>query len=104
MIRRPPRSTLFPYTTLFRSQDHVVQPGTDTLAERHVTARGEECDAGQSELEVEEVQQQQAEQERRHRVEEQREHRQCTVDERAWPDCRQHPVEDADTQPDRKST
>src|SRR5258705_8998402 len=25
MIRRPPRSTLFPYTTLFRSQD-VVQP------------------------------------------------------------------------------
>src|SRR3712207_7478882 len=25
MIRRPPRSTLFPYTTLFRSQQ-VVQP------------------------------------------------------------------------------
>src|SRR5437016_7211646 len=24
MIRRPPRSTLFPYTTLFRSADHVV--------------------------------------------------------------------------------
>src|SRR5258708_15364213 len=23
MIRRPPRSTLFPYTTLFRSQRHV---------------------------------------------------------------------------------
>src|SRR5258708_37684241 len=23
MIRRPPRSTLFPYTTLFRSQHHV---------------------------------------------------------------------------------
>src|SRR3989454_2629990 len=23
MIRRPPRSTLFPYTTLFRSRDHV---------------------------------------------------------------------------------
>src|SRR2546430_12371069 len=23
MIRRPPRSTLFPYTTLFRSVDHV---------------------------------------------------------------------------------
>src|SRR3712207_8893038 len=23
MIRRPPRSTLFPYTTLFRSNDHV---------------------------------------------------------------------------------
>src|SRR2546429_2390950 len=26
MIRRPPRSTLFPYTTLFRSLAHVVHP------------------------------------------------------------------------------
>src|SRR3712207_8706024 len=26
MIRRPPRSTLFPYTTLFRSQDREVRP------------------------------------------------------------------------------
>src|SRR5438067_4268320 len=25
MIRRPPRSTLFPYTTLFRSHDHDVE-------------------------------------------------------------------------------
>src|SRR5688572_31179906 len=25
MIRRPPRSTLFPYTTLFRSQDRLRQ-------------------------------------------------------------------------------
>src|SRR5258708_1337815 len=24
MLRRPPRSTLFPYTTLFRSPEHVV--------------------------------------------------------------------------------
>src|SRR3989442_9441097 len=24
MIRRPPRSTLFPYTTLFRSPGHIV--------------------------------------------------------------------------------
>src|SRR3712207_7312407 len=24
MIRRPPRSTLFPYTTLFRSKDHRI--------------------------------------------------------------------------------
>src|SRR4051812_49683580 len=24
MIRRPPRSTLFPYTTLFRSRDHAL--------------------------------------------------------------------------------
>src|SRR2546429_6324012 len=25
MIRRPPRSTLFPYTTLFRSERHLAQ-------------------------------------------------------------------------------
>src|SRR3989441_11592881 len=31
MIRRPPRSTLFPYTTLFRSQGRIVyQFGTAT--------------------------------------------------------------------------
>src|SRR5690554_7398637 len=24
MIRRPPRSTLFPYTTLFRSREHLI--------------------------------------------------------------------------------
>src|SRR3712207_7097086 len=27
MIRRPPRSTLFPYTTLFRSQDRLLPVG-----------------------------------------------------------------------------
>src|SRR3712207_7090143 len=27
MIRRPPRSTLFPYTTLFRSAHHLLQAG-----------------------------------------------------------------------------
>src|SRR3712207_7142120 len=27
MIRRPPRSTLFPYTTLFRSRAHVPRDG-----------------------------------------------------------------------------
>src|SRR5689334_23869318 len=32
MIRRPPRSTLFPYTTLFRSQDQMVQGLKDALA------------------------------------------------------------------------
>src|SRR3712207_8423094 len=26
MIRRPPRSTLFPYTTLFRSQEERLRP------------------------------------------------------------------------------
>src|SRR3712207_8347165 len=29
MIRRPPRSTLFPYTTLFRSRDRQVHPVDD---------------------------------------------------------------------------
>src|ERR1041385_9473244 len=28
MIRRPPRSTLFPYTTLFRSDDKIHSPAT----------------------------------------------------------------------------
>src|SRR3712207_8996731 len=31
MIRRPPRSTLFPYTTLFRSLQHLSE-GTDATA------------------------------------------------------------------------
>src|ERR1039457_7471544 len=32
MIRRPPRSTLFPYTTLFRSaRFHKLPSGTDSL-------------------------------------------------------------------------
>src|SRR2546426_2299242 len=37
MIRRPPRSTLFPYTTLFRSLRHTLEsrgePGTTELLE-----------------------------------------------------------------------
>src|SRR3989442_6445122 len=32
MIRRPPRSTLFPYTTLFRSRHRVLVP-LDAIAE-----------------------------------------------------------------------
>src|SRR2546430_13362710 len=36
MIRRPPRSTLFPYTTLFRSRGRVRNGwGFDELAEMH---------------------------------------------------------------------
>src|SRR5260370_23918392 len=46
MIRRPPRSTLFPYTTLFRSHSEISNPGIalqsrHTLAE-HVFDRSEE--------------------------------------------------------------
>src|SRR5260370_42447284 len=33
MIRRPPRSTLFPYTTLFRSDDDPVDGSEDIPAE-----------------------------------------------------------------------
>src|SRR3712207_8896577 len=35
MIRRPPRSTLFPYTTLFRSQ-----PGADPVRKVSIIPRG----------------------------------------------------------------
>src|SRR2546430_4947691 len=31
MIRRPPRSTLFPYTTLFRSAPVILDAGVDIL-------------------------------------------------------------------------
>src|SRR6202521_6097313 len=45
MIRRPPRSTLFPYTTLFRSNDAATLPGmlgiTSIAYARH-PARSEE--------------------------------------------------------------
>src|SRR3712207_8830238 len=33
MIRRPPRSTLFPYTTLFRSAPPAAHAGDDRLGE-----------------------------------------------------------------------
>src|SRR2546430_9255762 len=42
MIRRPPRSTLFPYTTLFRSSDRGrrVVPGRGAVAGHTAGARG----------------------------------------------------------------
>src|SRR5438874_12188248 len=36
MIRRPPRSTLFPYTTLFRSFDGLARQQGQVLARREV--------------------------------------------------------------------
>src|SRR6266699_4152332 len=43
MIRRPPRSTLFPYTTLFRSTSPVTDyPGTCPSAPRRTAFRSEE--------------------------------------------------------------
>src|SRR2546422_4773564 len=35
MIRRPPRSTLFPYTTLFRSARQQAARGLDDSGRRH---------------------------------------------------------------------
>src|SRR2546426_8213250 len=37
MIRRPPRSTLFPYTTLFRSRPLAARPG---VPDRHPRCAG----------------------------------------------------------------
>src|SRR5687768_17999533 len=47
MIRRPPRSTLFPYTTLFRSAEPilVVQMGAERGDESH---RGRDADGGRA--------------------------------------------------------
>src|SRR5476649_3026205 len=43
MIRRPPRSTLFPYTTLFRSERHRSrQPARDRPHDDRVASRSEE--------------------------------------------------------------
>src|SRR5256885_12539727 len=38
MIRRPPRSTLFPYTTLFRSAEAFDRPSLECAAEAGVHA------------------------------------------------------------------
>src|SRR3989475_9277481 len=48
MIRRPPRSTLFPYTTLFRSLDELVP-----FLEAPVLAAGETEAYGQPRLSAE---------------------------------------------------
>src|SRR5260221_6321144 len=42
MIRRPPRSTLFPYTTLFRSRR--LEPGDDVEAQRRAGKAFDACD------------------------------------------------------------
>src|SRR3712207_6975701 len=48
MIRRPPRSTLFPYTTLFRSRDGAQVPGRhgDVLGQPPVGVDAEHLSAG----------------------------------------------------------
>src|SRR2546425_2500743 len=39
MIRRPPRSTLFPYTTLFRSQENPSSPPSSPPHREHARRR-----------------------------------------------------------------
>src|SRR2546427_7071422 len=47
MIRRPPRSTLFPYTTLFRSRHELLQGLPEGGLGFHPTARDREALAPQ---------------------------------------------------------
>src|SRR2546425_7469494 len=59
MIRRPPRSTLFPYTTLFRSDQHrsiahVVKQITDDPGERHAAAPADQRRAQHEQVRSEE--------------------------------------------------
>src|SRR5437588_7900784 len=58
MIRRPPRSTLFPYTTLFRSAHDRVAAAVRTRTARAAPLRsaGEGGDAGRSEEHTSELQ------------------------------------------------
>src|SRR5256885_5091191 len=47
MIRRPPRSTLFPYTTLFRSRDSIEQlPASSARSNRALAMCSEPCKKG----------------------------------------------------------
>src|SRR2546430_4040225 len=50
MIRRPPRSTLFPYTTLFRSEGYRLEPkphaGEMPGGGRHLRGQGGPLSAG----------------------------------------------------------
>src|SRR2546426_6040879 len=53
MIRRPPRSTLFPYTTLFRSPAPHAAGGRDSLRQRYADGRdpqGQRQSAGRPRL------------------------------------------------------
>src|SRR2546421_7551078 len=43
MIRRPPRSTLFPYTTLFRSADDLAPPDAGLSSTRELGGCFNEC-------------------------------------------------------------
>src|SRR5258708_24876891 len=46
MIRRPPRSTLFPYTTLFRSYHSGRIGGVDAASGEEMAGHGASCEGG----------------------------------------------------------
>src|SRR2546429_5594485 len=50
MIRRPPRSTLFPYTTLFRSDVDFIWPASGSLIAGFDEARNKRSEEHTSEL------------------------------------------------------
>src|SRR5258708_23418065 len=59
MIRRPPRSTLFPYTTLFRSAAEfypVSHLGSDGVPRRHDLRDGKDFGSARSEEHTSELQ------------------------------------------------
>src|SRR2546430_4985253 len=58
MIRRPPRSTLFPYTTLFRSTDAAVLPFQQILLTYNLSPIGYDANHPRSEEHTSELQSQ----------------------------------------------
>src|SRR2546427_4285929 len=58
MIRRPPRSTLFPYTTLFRSDGAHAVPAARQLVDRGAVGSGAAAGADRSEEHTSELQSQ----------------------------------------------
>src|SRR2546422_8118450 len=56
MIRRPPRSTLFPYTTLFRSLRHRKPAARPTGIQRGPSPRPWRCGSSRSEEHTSELQ------------------------------------------------
>src|SRR2546430_8525777 len=58
MIRRPPRSTLFPYTTLFRSDDRLLVERRGREEIPQLGALGDACPGRRSEEHTSELQSQ----------------------------------------------
>src|SRR5256885_2613389 len=56
MIRRPPRSTLFPYTTLFRSEPQQAHHGATTDTRASFQRTGPRCQRQRSEEHTSELQ------------------------------------------------